>query len=113
MRVWAMASFLSGVSPVYQISVDNENGIPSSAVYLGAPSATVTWTNNSGVVVYWTTSGGQTAVWYIVGAGTIAVLPPQAVGQQGVLIGETITTQCADMILISTAIQPEIVGFRG
>ena len=112
-RVWAMASFLSGVSPVYQISVDNENGIPSSAVYLGAPSATVTWTNNSGVVVYWTTSGGQTAVWYIVGAGTIAVLPPQAVGQQGVLIGETITTQCADMILISTALQPEIVGYRG
>jgi hypothetical protein len=41
------------------------------------------------------------------------VMPPQAIGQQGVLTGMTIITNAKDMALISAKIGSDIVGFRG
>ena len=87
----------------------NSGGI---AVYLGTPNAVV-WTNAAGIVVEWENGSSQAVAWYITGTGTIAVLPPQAVGQQGVLTGMTVSTQSADMILISAMLEDEIVGYRG
>lgn len=39
--------------------------------------------------------------------------PPQAVAQQGILIGMTFTTACADVTLISAALGPNIQEYRG
>lgn len=41
------------------------------------------------------------------------VTPPQAIGQQGILTGFTITTTAPDMALISSKIAADLVGYRG
>ena len=41
------------------------------------------------------------------------VTPPQAIGQQGILTGMTITTTATDMTLIQAKIAAENVGYRG
>lgn len=41
------------------------------------------------------------------------ITPPQAVGQQGILTGMTLTTAAADMTLIQAKIAAENVGYRG
>ena len=42
-----------------------------------------------------------------------AVLPPTALSQTGVLTGWTMTTQAADMSVVSVLLQDEIVQYRG
>jgi hypothetical protein len=85
-RLFGVAYVYNNSSPSFTVNVDNEN--------TAAP-----FTNNPYVIT--------PAV-----AGYFEV-PPQAIGQQGVMTGLTITTQAADMNLISVALQDEIVGFRG
>ncbi len=114
-RLWALASFIAGANLSYTIAIDNENtvpGIPSTATYTGTPNA-IAWTNASGNPVTCTNASSAVVMWYIAGAGTFAVLPPQGVGQDGVLTGMTVTTNCGDMVLISTALRDEITLYRG
>ena len=111
-RLWAIASFISNAGLSYTISIDNENGVSATAVYTGLPNA-VTWTNNAGAAATWTNNASAVATWYITGANTLAVLPPTAIGQQGVLTGMTVETQCSDMVLLSAAMLPESVQYRG
>ena len=59
---------------------------------------------------------GNSATYMITGPGSTGgyVTPPQAVGQQGVINGFTLSTTCADVALISAAIQPdEPTQYRG
>lgn len=111
-RLWAIASFISGASASYTVSIDNENGVSATAVYTGLPNA-VTWINASGATATWTNNASAVATWYITGANTLAILPPTAIGQQGVLTGMTVETECADMVLLTAAVLPESVQYRG
>jgi hypothetical protein len=58
-------------------------------------------------------SGPISAPLLALGANIQAVLPPQAIGQWGVLTGMTVTTNADDMVLISLMMQDEIVQYRG
>jgi len=135
-NVFALAKFLGTKNLEYQLSVDNENGVPptvqwennllqpaqwvnntpqfmswSPNVYIGTPKTAV-WINAFGAPVTWTNSLNQSVIWSMTGAMMIAVLPPTTVGQVGVVVGFTASTYCDDMVLISMAIQPELLGYR-
>jgi hypothetical protein len=82
-RLWGIAYVYANTSPTFTVSIDNENGV------MGTPY-TIT----------------PSAIGYF-------EIPPEAVGQQGIMTGLTITTSAADMSLVSVALQDEIVGYRG
>lgn len=114
-RLWALAQFLGTTNLSYTVSLDNENGIPASdsnAIATGTPVG-FSWQDGAGANFSWQDSGGQSFSWVVTGTGMTAVLPPYAVGQNGVLSGTTTTTSCDDMILISETIESEVVGYRG
>lgn len=83
-RVWVLAQYNSATSPDLTIDIDNETGV----------SQTITLTPAS------PTTG-------------IYVSPPTATGQNGALLGMTISTQAADVTLISATIDSVPVGYRG
>ena len=82
-RLFGIAYVYSASSPTFTVGVDNENGLMASP-YTIVPA----------------------------GAGYFEV-PPEAVGQQGIMMGLTITTSAADMSLVSVALQEEIISYRG
>ncbi len=107
-RLWVLAQYYQVGNPNLVISIDNEFGV-STQTYTLSPAAVV-WTTVGGLVASWTTQGGSPVTWFVAGINSY---PPQAVGQWGVLIGETIQTFCNDMALIATAIDAVTVDFRG
>ena len=114
-RLWAMAEFLGSKNLSYTVTIDNEFGIPSPAGNAQATGSAVgfSWVNGSGLPFTWVNGSAQTFTWVVTGSNIIAVLPPTAVAQQGVLTGMTTKTMCDDMILISEMLGDEIVGYRG
>lgn len=107
-RLWGAAQYYSNVSPDLTVQVDNETGASSSTASLSP--AQVTWHTQSGAVMNWTTQTGAPMVWLAAG---IAIIPPTAVTQNGVMLGLTATTSCADMALIMLAIDVKLTQFRG
>ncbi len=107
-RLWVLGQYYRVGNPNLVVSIDNEFGIDTTNVYTLTP-ATVVWTTPP-LTMTWTTQGGTTMTWFIPGINSFG---PQAVGQHGVLIGETMTTFCDDMALIATAIDAETVTYRG
>ena len=77
-------------------------------VSVGPPS--VHWKNYAGDDANWENISGNPAVWTTTGLGLI---DPTAVGQQGVILGLTFTTLAADLAIVSTMLQTEVVGYRG
>jgi hypothetical protein len=112
-RLFAMARFFGQSNLSYQISIDNEFGIPAPPAqpYSGGPS-TFFWQQAGGGPYLWQQTGGGSFSWGV-GSGGISVLPPTAIGQVGVLTGMTTTTMCDDLVLISEMMQDEIVQYRG
>lgn len=106
-NLFAIAQFYGTRNLSYTVSVDNETG--ESNVYTGN-AATVTWTNSLGATVLWTNSVPETVPWF--SSSALSILPPQSVGQYGVLTGMTVTTQCDDMALISAMLQDTVVAYR-
>lgn len=115
-RLWGLAQYYSPLSPDLLVSVDNEDGIADPAsnaartITLG--QLVVIWHTAAGAVMNWTTASGAPMVWTIAGRG-IAVFPPTAVGQKGVLTGLTITTSAADVALLSMMIGEVIQSYKG
>lgn len=107
-RLWGILQYYSTISPALTIDIDNETSASSNSFTLSPPS--MTWTTLSGTVMVWTVTGGAQMVWASTG---IAVIPPESIGQVGVLIGLTAQTSAADMAILSLAIQDEIVAYRG
>ena len=108
-RLWGLAQYYSDLSPDLIVSIDNENGIAPQTIVV--PGLVVTWRTAGGLAMNWTTATGAPMVW--TAAGGVSVFPPTAVGQNGVLIGLTVTTNCADVALLSLAIGAEIETYRG
>lgn len=82
-RIWLLGQFYASGDPDIAVSTDNEN---SSATITLTPTPTL---------------------------GVIYVSPPTATGQQGALLGMTITTNAADFALIAGVIDAVDVGYRG
>jgi hypothetical protein len=110
-RLWGIVKYYSPLSPTINISIDNElnsNGnavasVPNLAIWLTASNAVSTWLTATSAVSTWVAGGGT----------AYSVIPPTAVAQQGVLTGFTITTNAADMAIVSVMIQDTIAGNRG
>ncbi len=107
-RLWVLAQYYRIGNPNLVVSIDNEFGI-STQVYTLSPTSVV-WTTQGGLTANWVTQGSSPVTWFIAGINSFG---PQAVGQNGVLIGETMTTFCDDMALIATAIDAVTVDYRG
>jgi hypothetical protein len=82
-RVWMLGQYYNASDPNINVSIDTETS--SSPITLTPTPA----------------------------LGTIYVSPPTAVGQQGALLGMTITTNAADFALIASLIDGISVGYRG
>jgi hypothetical protein len=91
-RFWAIADYYSVSSPSITATID--------AVQVEPISGTVT----NSTVTY--TLAGPTAPLHFVTA-------PQAIGQQGVLVGVTVKTNCDDMALVSVLTDQKPAGYRG
>lgn len=91
-RFWAIADYYSVSAPTITATIDAVSTDPS------------TGTVNNTAVTY--TLAGPTAAQHFVTA-------PQAIGQQGVLIGMTVKTNCDDMALVSVLTDQKPAGYRG
>jgi hypothetical protein len=109
-RLWMLMQYYSSLSPAITVSIDNESGVPNNTTY-PIILTFLSWSNAFGTMV-WSNAFG-TMVWSTTGSANITVLGPSAVGQVGVLTGLTISTQAADMSIISSMIQPVIEQYRG
>lgn len=109
-RLWGMANYYSNAAPDLTVSVDNENGVSNQVLTLG-PQVVPVFNNVNALVPIFNNVNDEIEV---LGSGNgVVVFPPQAVAQQGVLIGLTAKTNAADMALITLAIDDNIVGYRG
>ena len=109
-RLWGIVKYYSALATTLNISIDNENSSNSNAV-AAIPDA-VNWVNNLGAVVQWLNNSGNPVAWVSNGGG-YSVLAPAAVAQAGVLTGVTLTTNAADMAIITMQIQDSVAGYRG
>jgi len=107
-RLWGLVQYFSSLSPALTISIDNENG-QSTNTYNIQPNVVTCYNNNNQVVLCYNNSSHLVTIF----ANGIVVFPPEAIGQTGVLLGFTVSTNAADVALISLAIAPQVAGYRG
>jgi hypothetical protein len=104
-RLYGLAQYFSYNNPSITVSIDNELG-PSNTVTLLAETFVVV-VNASGAVIP-VVNGLGAPVAVLSNSSSLGVFGPTAVGQHGVLLGMTVTTQAQDMAIISMMFQPEI-----
>ncbi len=112
-RLWGIVKYYSNQSPTLNISIDNETASASSTpiaipiVVGGTP-----WTTVLGQLSSWLTAINVLSTWGGSGVG-YSIFAPAAVAQEGVLTGFTVTTNAADMAIVSMMIHDEVAGYRG
>lgn len=109
-RLWGIAQYNSTLSPNITVTIDNE--ISSAPYTITPPSTGMTWTTASGAVMTWTTAGAATMTWTTSQLG-LRTFGPQAVGQNGSMLGFTATTTAADLSLVSLMMDDQITQYRG
>lgn len=109
-RFWAIVQFYSGTSAAVTISIDSEHGPSPNTI--AVQSGAMIWVNNVGAVMTWTNNVGATMAWGVSGDGTV-VIGPQSCGQNGALVGFTVSTTAADIAIVSVATMPVDVQYRG
>ena len=108
-RFWMVANYYQIDSFEIDVRIDNENNDGSyQAVSISPP--TLTWQNNAAQNVVWQNNSAQTVTWFRTG---IADNTPDAVGQQGTMLGFTLKTSSSDVAIISAMIEPQVAGYRG
>jgi hypothetical protein len=110
-RLWGIVKYYSPLSPALNVALDNETSTNINAVAV-VPNTAI-WLTASGQVSTWLTAAAQVSTWLAGGASAYSVFPPDAVAQAGVLTGFTLTTNSADMAIVSMMIQDTIAGNRG
>lgn len=113
-RVWGLAYYFSSASPNLSVGIDNE--VNTAEYTLTLSPASVAFVNEFGVAVLFLNASA--AIVALIGTsgggGTgIVVFPPTAIGQNGVLTGLTVSTQAADMALISMILEDQVWNYRG
>ena len=84
-RLWGIVKYYSASSPTINVAIDNESGTTTNPLQV---------TPN-------------------ISNGVFSIAAPDAITQQGVLTGFTVTTNAADMSIVSMMIQNKIAGYRG
>lgn len=110
-RFWGIVKYYSNLSTTLSISMDSEISSNSNAASV-LPN-TASWITASGVVSTWITAGGALSAWLAGGTNAYSVIQPIAVSQSGVLTGFTVTTNAADMAIVSMMISDAVAGYRG
>lgn len=95
-RLYGLLSYNSILSPAVTITVDN--GVAGAQSVTVTPISPAAWTGFGGVTATWTGAGGVAATWNLT---AVAVLGPLAFAQAGALTGVSLTTNAADMTLLS------------
>ena len=103
-----LAQYYSLNDPDLTVDIDNEDSATSAVFALTPP--VMNWTTATGAKMNWVTQTGAAMTWYAAG---IAVTSPEAVAQNGVMLGMTASTNCDDMAIISLMIDNQITGYRG
>lgn len=111
-RLWGIVDYKSLDTPEIQVTIDTERGQEPTTINLGPIGSDVTWLNAARQVVPWTNSGGDVVHWMGTGA-SVSVFPPQVANGIGALMGMTVRTLAADVVLISMAIDQSVVQYRG
>lgn len=109
-RLWGIVQYYNSLSATLSISIDNEQGQSPNIIPLTPNEVTII--NSSGNEVTVINNLGAVVLVFAPALGVV-VFPPEAIGQNGNLLGFTITTNAADVALISFMAQPEIMGYRG
>ena len=110
-RLWGEVFFYNLASSTLNVSIDNENG-SAAATPVPTSVGSVTLVNIHAVAVVLTNTFGAAVLLYNSGAG-IVVFQPNAVAQQGHLMGLTLSTNCADMAIISMAVDFGVYQYDG
>jgi hypothetical protein len=110
-RFWAIVQYFSTASPEIDIALDNESGSTSLQAQLLPQVAT--WLTATQQVATWLTATQTIAQWLVGGTNSFSVSLPDAVGTNGVLNGFTVTTNAADMSIVSMMLGPDMAGYRG
>ncbi len=110
-RLWGIVRYYSPLSPAINVSIDNET--VSNSNLATVVSTVAVWLTLGGQVSTWLTLGGQVSTWVAGGGSAYSIFAPDAVSQVGVLTGFTVTTNAADMAIVSMMIQNTIAGNRG
>ena len=110
-RLWGIVRYYSLLSTELNVSIDSE-------ISSNANPATVTpneaeWLTATDAVSTWLTAADAVSTWLSGGASAYSVFAPDAVGQTGVLTGFTVTTNAADMAIVSMMIHDELGTYRG
>ena len=100
-RLWGIVQYYSPLSPTINVALDNELG--SNVNPVSVATGILEWLDAAGAQMTWTNALGQTIVWSAEGA-IYSVLAPDAVAQAGVLTGFTITTNSADLAIVTMMI---------
>lgn len=108
-RLWGIVNCYSNDVDLF-ISVDNETDSGGSVVEI--LPALMIWTTATDEVMNWVTAGDDIMNWSL-GTQTNLVIPQQTVAQQGALLGLTVTTESADVALVSLMLGSQSWGYRG
>jgi hypothetical protein len=111
-RLWGIFQYYSAVSTNLTISIDNETSTAQNSITFNPIALLMTWKNNIGGVITWKNNASATMTWSYFGKG-FTVSPPDAIGQEGALIGITVQTQAQDMAIVSMKIAPIVEAYRG
>lgn len=108
-RLWGVVQFHTEIDAVLTISLDSELG--AAPVTITPQTPFMAWANNTPTTMQWQNNAGVQMFWKSTGQD-IVVFPPQACGQHGVLLGFTLTTNAADLGLLSLSTMPVPVQGR-
>lgn len=109
-RLWGILKYYSNSGSDLTISIDNETNSATNTTSFN-PLA-ISWVNNLNQPISWNNNSLQPIVWFT-SAGGFTIIPPDAIGQNGALLGITIETLAADMAIVSMKIAPLQLGYRG
>ena len=112
-RLWGIFKYYSFLSSALTIAIDTEAG--SELLVVIPPSGAMTWLNAAQQIMSWQTAGGGPFITWFTGGGSggYSILGPQAVTESGVLTGFTVSTNAADMAIVSMMMHDEVGGYRG
>jgi hypothetical protein len=110
-RLWGIVRYYSTLSPTLNIAIDNENSSNTSPAVV-VPNTAV-WLTAANQISTWKTAANQVSTWLAGGGTAFSIFAPDAVAQKGVLTGFTVTTNAADMAIVSMMIQDSMAGYRG
>jgi len=110
-RLWGIVRYYSPLSPTINVSIDNETSSNIGAA--GVTPNLATWLTAGGAVSTWVTAASVISTWLAGGGSAYSIFAPDAVAQEGILTGFTVTTNAADMAIVSMMMQDSIAGYRG